>query len=181
MGIRVACLEPASRKVPDNMPRRYIALLLLQALSALAGCANNDYFEPTALVDLSNSMVYVYRPAASNPGKKPLITSYPEILVDGQTAGLLKYKEYLAIELPPGRHEIVATGLTRDARWEPEDSSYKLLTEAGKSYFMRFRVEYNTAEMSLGTFRGQYLIHLHPVDEGEAVYQIRENKNSAGN
>ena len=38
---------------------------------------------------------------------------------------------------------------------------------------LRFRVEYDTDHMTIGSFRGQYLIHLHPVDESEAVYEIR--------
>ena len=137
-------------------------------------CANSSYFEHTALADTGNAMVYIYRPGGSNPGKKPLVTSYPEILIDGTSAGMLKYKKYLAVELPPGQHEFVATGLTRDARWEPKDRSYTLTVEPGQSYFMRLRVEFNTESMTIGSFRGQYLIHLHPVDESDAVYEIRE-------
>ena len=160
------------------MTRQRIPLLLL--LLVLGGCANSDYFDPTPIATAGNSMVYLYRPAASNPGKKPLVTSYPEILVDGTSAGMLRYNRYLALELPPGEHEFVATGLTPDARWEPEDRSYKLKTSAGESYFMRFRVEYNTDAMSIGSFRGQYLIHLHPVDESEAVYEIRHTSTESG-
>ena len=148
----------------------FVALLL----SVTLGCANSAYFEPTPLADKGNAMVYIYRPGGSNPGKKPLVTSYPEILVDGTSAGMLKYKKYLAIELAPGQHDIVATGLTREARWEPKDRSYALTVEAGQSYFMRLRVEFNTDSMTIGSFRGQYLIHLHPVDETDAVYEIRE-------
>ena len=155
------------------MSRHWIAGLALLAVTGLAGCANSDYFEPTALRDPANAMVYIYRPGGSNPGKKPLITSYPEILVDGTSHGMLKYAEYLALELAPGKREFVATGLTRDARWEPKDRKYTLKIEAGKSYFLRFRVEYDTDHMTIGSFRGQYLIHLHPVDESEAVYEIR--------
>ncbi len=145
----------------------------LFALVLLAGCANSDYFDPDSLSDPGNAMVYVYRPGGSNPGKKPLITSYPEILVNGVGHGMLKYKEYLALELAPGKREFVATGLTQGARWKPKDREYTLNIEPGKSYFMRLRVEYNTDHMTIGSFRGQYLIHLHPVDESEAVYQIR--------
>lgn len=155
----------------------YPALTLL-LICGLGACANSDYFEKTPLANKENAMVYIYRPGASNPGKKPLITSYPEILVDDNSAGMLKYNHYLTLELPPGEHEIVATGLTRDARWKPEDRRYKLRTEAGQSYFMRFRVEYNTDNMSIGSFRDNYLIHLHPVDESEAVYEIRHTSPS---
>ena len=158
-----------------------LAVAIVVALQFLGGCANSDYFEPTELANTSNSMVYVYRPAAKNPGKKPLTLSYPEVLVDGESAGFLKYKEYLPVELPSGEHEFRITGLTREARWEPKDSKYNLTTEAGKSYFLRFGVEFDVDRMSLGTFRGQYIITLHPVDPDEAVYEIRHTDNGREN
>jgi hypothetical protein len=37
----------------------------------------------------------------------------------------------------------------------------------------------NTAKMSLGTFRGQYIISFHPVDETEAIYEIRHTSNAS--
>jgi len=87
--------------------------------------------------------------------------------------GLLKYNEYLALEVTPGQREFRVTGLTRDAKWEPRDRSYTLKVAAGKSYFLRYRVEFDTAKMSLGTFKGQYIINLQPINETDAVYEIR--------
>ena len=86
----------------------YALLLLLMLVPAgmMTACANSDYFEPTPLVSPENAMVYLYRPAATNPGKKPLTMSYPEILIDGEGAGFLRYDEYRALELPPGKHTI---------------------------------------------------------------------------
>jgi len=164
--------RPPIGRTPSNRPWLVwlLALLLPQLLGA---CANSDYFEPTPLADSRNAMVYLYRPAATNPGKKPLRTSYPEVMVDGQSRGFLKYNQYLPLELAPGKRQFVLTGLTRDARWEPEDRTYTLKLEAGETYFMRFRVEFDVDNMSLGTFTGQYLIYLHPVDREEAIYEIR--------
>ena len=153
---------------------RIISLLCLPALVALSGCQNKAYFEQSARTNPDNAIVYVYRPKATNPWKKPLRTSYPEILVDGQGKGFLKYNQYLALELPQGKHKFVATGLTRDARWEPKDVDYTVNLEAGKTYYLRLRVEFNVDKMSLGSFTGQYLIHLHQVDESEALYHIRD-------
>ena len=130
----------------------------------IAGCANTSYFEPTPLADANNAMVYIYRPGGSNPGKKPLTTSYPEILVDDESVGMLKNKQYLAVELSPGNREFVATGLTRDARWEPKDRRYSLKLEAGESYFLRPGVEFDTSTMTIGSFRGRYIINLHHID-----------------
>ena len=39
---------------------------------------------------------------------------------------------------------------------------------------MRFKVEYNVDKMSLGSFKSQYIIGLHLVDEEDAVYEIRD-------
>jgi len=155
----------------NTAPRRL--LVLAATLVHLAGCQGSGHFEPSPLANTNNAMVYLYRPAATNPGKKPLRLSYPEVTIDGKSAGFLKYNEYLAFELPPGKHEFVLTGLTREAKWEPKDRTYTLQAEPGKTYFLRFRVEFNVENMSLGTFTGQYLIYLTPVDREEAAYEIR--------
>jgi hypothetical protein len=149
------------------------------ALLILSGCPNTAYFEPTPIAQPGEAMVYIYRPEATNPGKKPLRLSYPEVMMDGNSVGFLKYNGHLAVEVAPGEHEFVVTGLTRDAKWEPKDRKYTLEVEAGESYFMRFRVEFDTAKMSLGTFRGQYIISFHPVDETEAIYEIRHTSNAS--
>lgn len=151
-------------------------LILLPILTT--GCASNGYFEPTPLANAGNAMVYIYRPAATNPGKKPLTLSYPEIMIDGKSAGFLKYKEYIAVEVEPGQREFLVTGLTRDAKWELRDSSYKLKVAAGESYFLRYRVEFDVEKMSLGTFRGQYKTAFSPVIATDAVYEIRDTSNA---
>ena len=154
--------------------KRNLAFLSLLALACLTGCVSSSFFEPTPLANPANAMVYIYRPAATNPGKKPLTMSYPEVMLDGASVGLLKYNEYLALEVTPGQREFLVTGLTRDAKWEPRDRSYTLKVESGKSYFLRYRVEFDTAKMSLGTFKGQYIINFQPVNETDAVYEIRD-------
>ena len=157
---------------------RPLLLLLSISILAISACANSDYFEADTLTTTDNALVYVYRPAATNPGKKPLRTSYPEVMIDGKSQGFLGYNEYIAVELPPGTLEFLATGLTKDARWEPEDVKYDLKVEAGQTYFLRLRVEFNTARMTIGSFKGQYLIHMHPVAESEAIYEIRHTNRS---
>ena len=152
-----------------------LILAVLLAAGLLAGCQGSSYFDPTPLANPDNAIVYLYRPAATNPGKKPLRLSYPEVMIDGESAGFLKYNEYLPLEVPPGKRQFVLTGLTREAKWEPEDRTYTLEVEAGQTYFMRFRVEFDVNNMSLGTFTGQYLIHLHPVERDEAIYEIRHS------
>lgn len=147
----------------------------------LQGCQHNAYFEAAEPSSPDKALVYLYRPKATNPGKKPLVMSYPDILVDGDSVGVLRYNEYLTLELEPGQREFVATGLTQTANWKPKNVSYKIKLEAGQRYFMRLRVEYNTDHMTIGSFRDQYLIHMHPVDESEALYEIRYADSATGN
>ncbi|QFU74332.1 DUF2846 domain-containing protein [Halioglobus maricola] len=150
-------------------------------VAALLAClmttnVHADYFSPRGPELETNAVVYVYRPAASNPGKKPLRTKYPEIMVDGEGSGFLKYNRHFRLELPAGKHEFVATGLTESANWKQTDRKYILNMKAGQTYYLRLRVEYDTDKMSIGTFRGQYLIFLHAMDPEEAIYQIRETR-----
>jgi hypothetical protein len=156
------------------MARTISQLTATALLCFLTACGNTAYFEPGQPSVASNALVYIYRPAATNPGKKPLRTSYPEILVNGEKSGLLKYQEHFPVELEPGKYQFVATGLTADARWKPKDRSYTLKVEPGEIYYLRLQVEFNTDKMSIGSFRDQYLIFLHQVDRSEAIYQIRE-------
>ena len=154
--------------------KRYLALLLpLLALLNTSGCVSSSYFDPTPIAQPGNAMVYVYRPEATNPGKKPLRLSYPEVMVNGKSAGFLKYNEYLALEMEPGKHEFLVTGLTPSAKWEPRDRNFTLEVKPGESYYMRFRVEFDTAKMSLGSFKGQYIITFSPIDPTDAIYEIR--------
>lgn len=153
--------------------KKILGLLPIAALIYLSGCASSSYFEPTPIAESGNAMVYIFRPAGTNPGKKPLTLSYPEVMVDGLSVGVLKYKEYLAVEVSQGQREFLVTGLTKAAKWEPKDLSHTLNVQAGQSYFLRYRVEFDVDKMSLGSFRGQYKINLTPVDETDAVYEIR--------
>jgi hypothetical protein len=147
---------------------------MLLVLLTLGACSGTPHFVDHSLSDPAKALVYVYRPKASNPGKKPMRYSYPDIQVDGESVGVLRYNEYLVTELEPGPREFLATGLSAAADWNQKEVRYTRHLEAGKSYYLRLRVEYNTDNMTVGSFRGQYFIHLHAVDYSEAVYEIRD-------
>lgn len=151
-----------------------LRLLTLTLATLFQGCANSDYFEPAPVADSGKAMVYVYRPAATTPGPaRPLWNSYPEIMVDGESVGFVKYNRHLPVEVAAGEREFLLTGLTPDARWAPKDLKYKLKTEPGGTYYLRLRVEFDTDKMSLGTFKNQYIINFHPVEGEDAIYEIR--------
>lgn len=153
---------------------RFGALLIVYAL--LGGCSSPGHFEPTPIVGSGATMVYLYRPAASNPGSKPLLLSYPEVMIDGNSHDVLKYNSYLAIELLPGKHDFRLTGLTRSAKWEPKDVNYSIELKPGETAYLKFRVEFNTAEMTFLELGAKYIIDLNQIPESKAVYEIRDTK-----
>ena len=155
--------------------------LILALLVALSGCGgtsalpNTNVFKPTPLQSSSNGMLYIYRPEASTPGlAKPLRFSYPEVLVDNKSVGVIEYDRYISVELKPGQHNVRLTGLTEKAKgWETRDINQVVTIAAGESTFRRFKVEYDLDRMNLGQPKSQYKIFLTPVDEGDAIYEIR--------
>jgi hypothetical protein len=150
-----------------------IALFAILVLTLSGGCANSSHFEPTPIANSGNAMIYVYRPAASNPGKKPLTLSYPEVMINGKSAGMLRYNEHLVIEVAPGKTELLVTGLTPNAKWEPKDMAYTLDVKPGDSYYMRYGVEFDMSKMNIASFKGKYTIGFYPVEKSDAIYEIR--------
>ena len=157
-------------------------VLMIALLAVLPGCGgtnntlpNTNVFKPTPLQSSSNGMLYIYRPEASTPGvAKPLRFSYPEVLVDNKSVGVIEYNRYLSVELKPGQHNIRLTGLTERAKdWETRDINQVVTISAGDSTFRRFKVEYDVNNMMIFQPKAQYKIFLTPVDEGDAIYEIR--------
>jgi hypothetical protein len=123
-------------------------------------------------------MLYLYRPEASTPGPtKPLRFSYPEVLVDGKSVGIIEYNRYLSVELSPGEHTIRLTGLTEKAKgWESRDINRTFTVRSGESKFLRFKVEFDLNQMNIFQPTPQYKIFLTPVDESDAIYEIRHTE-----
>ena len=63
--------------------------------------------------------------------------------------------------------------VTTDSEFYSLDRLLRRLEEEGVE---RFRAEFDTDSMTIGAFRGQYIITLHPMDATEAIYQIRETR-----
>lgn len=159
-----------------------ILLVIPVLLTGLCGCAgagdalpNTNVFKPTPLQSSSNGMLYIYRPEPTTPGlAKPLRFSYPEVLVDEKSVGVIEYDRYISVELPPGQHKIRLTGLTEKARdWEARDIIQIVNIKAGDSAYRRFKVEFDVNNMMIFQPKPEYKIFLTPVDAGDAVYEIR--------
>jgi hypothetical protein len=147
-----------------------ILSLMMSACTQTVG-----HFTPTVAANPENTVFYVYRPAATTPGlMKPLKFDYPDILIDGNSIGALKYDQYLVTELTPGPHNITVTGLTTTAKgWADRDIEQAIPVNQGKQVFMKLLVEYDIDDMNLGQTGPKYIINLIPVDSENAKYEIR--------
>jgi hypothetical protein len=168
-----------------SIHRTLVLVSVLLVSVALAGCTgtsgslpNSNVFKPTPLHSNSNGMLYIYRPEASTPGvAKPLRFSYPEVIVDDRSVGVIEYNSYVSVELKPGQHKIRLTGLTEKAKdWETRDINQVVTIAAGESTFRRFKVEFDLDNMNLFQPKSQYKIFLTPVNAGDAIYEIRYTK-----
>ena len=153
---------------------RFFAFSL--ALLTLAGCAGPGYFEAIPPSSPEQAVVYLYRPEADNPGRQPLRLSYPDVLIDEQSVGTLKFNSYRRVELPPGRHSLRITGLTRAAKWEPRDIKQTFSVAPGEVKYLKLDVRFNLSEMTLGSAGPSYLIHVRPMRPDDAVYEIRNTE-----
>jgi hypothetical protein len=152
-----------------------LVVLTLALLAAVSG--NASVFEPTLGADDAHAVVYLYRPAAQQPGlAKPLRRAYPEVLLDGEPVGTLPYNRYLSFRVTPGNHTVRVTGLSRAAKgWELRDLEQKISAEAGQTLFLRLKVEFNTQEMNIGQPKASYRYWLGPVDANDAVYESTDS------
>ncbi|CAA0079637.1 Uncharacterised protein [Halioglobus japonicus] len=155
-----------------------IPALLINAavILMLSACAQTvGHFTPTAAKNPDDTVFYIYRPAASNPGlMKPLKYDYPDVLIDGKSIGVLKYNQYLVTELTPGPHTITITGLTTASKgWADRDIEQTIPASQSKQVFMKLEVEYDIDSMNLGEMGAKYIINLLPVESEDAIYQIR--------
>lgn len=160
------------RKIPST----FAYLLGAFAIALLGACANSvGHFTPMVASNPENTVLYLYRPEPNQPGlMKPLKFDYPDVLVDGKSVGVLKYNEYLVTELSPGAHKITITGLTPTSKgWSERDIERTIPANRSKQEFMKLQVEYDTEKMTLDQLGAKYIIHLTPVAEGDAKYEIR--------
>ncbi|HSC75567.1 MAG TPA: hypothetical protein VLB90_04935 [Pseudomonadales bacterium] len=159
---------------------RIILIFAPILLAGLSGCANDatpntNVFKPTPIQFSDNGMLYIYRPEASTPGTtKPLRFSYPEVIVDDKSVGIIEYNSYLSLELKPGPHKIRLTGLTEKAKdWEPRDIKQNVNISSNSPTYLRFKVEFDLNKMNIFQPDFQYRIFLTPVSDDDAIYEIR--------
>lgn len=154
----------------------HLRLLLLLPL-LITGCASPSYFQAVQPSSEQRAVLYLYRPEASNPGlMQPLRYDYPEVFIDGQSIGTLKFNSHRHVELAPGQHSVRITGLSPAARWEPRDIEQRLSLKPAQVAYLKLNVQYQLNEMVLGQPGPSYNIRLVPMRSDDAVYEIRHTK-----
>lgn len=179
------CIQPllpvlkmfAMRRCAEVAPRVRRGFMVLCWLPWLSGClGGNEMFEPDIKADAGSAVMHLYRPAASTPGiTKPLRFSWPEVFVDGESVGTVKYNEYISFRVSPGKHVLRVTGLTAQARdWDLRDVDRSFTAKAGETYYMRMKVDFNVTEMYVVQPRPSYIYQVMPATVDEAKYEIRK-------
>ncbi len=157
--------------------RRRLCLLALPLLLSATGCSSPGYFEAVQPSTSQRAVVYLYRPEATTPGlMKPLRYDYPDLQIDGQSIGTLKYNKHRWVELAPGQHSLRITGLSQIAKWESRDITYPFTVTPGEIKYLKLDVQYKLDEMVLGQPAPRYLIRVIPQRGEEAVYEIRQTQ-----
>jgi hypothetical protein len=149
--------------------------VLLGVLLMLSGCSSPKHFEPQD-PGKNDSLLYLYRPEAANPGLQPLRLSYPDIQLDGASIGQLKFNRRLAVLLKPGVHSIRVTGLSKKADWEPRDINLQFTVRPGEVKYLKLDVQYALDEMTIGDSSAKFSIYLTPVEPEQALYEIRNTR-----
>ena len=152
---------------------RYIFLLLiLPLLVSATGCTSyGKSIDVASAAGPGEVVVYIYRPVTQ---WRPKTREYPEVLVDGNSVGLLKYKHYIQLSLPPGEHKLKLTGLTEASRWSFHDSEHTLRLVPGEAAYYRLQVTFDENSNNIGNPGMDYNVYFGPVRAEEAVYEMRD-------
>ena len=157
------------------MKTSLLRVLLLPCLCLLAACSSNPgYFQAAQPSSPDKGLVYLYRPEAPNPGLQPLRFSYPVVLVDGRSVGVLEFNKYFPVELAAGKHSIQVTGLVAPAKdWEVADIDQQFTLAAGEVKYLKLDVQFRLDDMGIGDSSAKYSIFLTPMNSTTAIGEIR--------
>lgn len=151
-----------------------VKLSVVALLTFLSACSGPGHFEPIQPDQDKEALLYLYRPKADNPGLQPLRRSYPDILINDDSVGVLSFNRYRAIKVTPGEHTLTVTGLTKKSKWEPRDKALKFKIQAGETKYIKLSINFDSKKMNLAEPSAKYLIYLTPMKVESAIYEIRE-------
>lgn len=135
--------------------------------------ADDKRFTATAVVTPGNGKLYVYWPG-QRWGEKSRKT--PEIQLDGEPLGLLKYKTYIERELPEGTYNLKLTGSSDASNWDGAEREFPAKIEAGENMFVRLLVKYDQRSNKMLEGRMKYALTFLPRAEEYALAEMGKLK-----
>ncbi|WP_164718210.1 DUF2846 domain-containing protein [Colwellia sp. Arc7-635] len=121
-------------------------LFLIICTLIFSGCsASGERFNGFENTALNKSSLYIYRPSKFFQGG-----TWPTVFIDGQEKFSLKNSGYVFSQLEPGEHEIKIGSTSFLDNWIFGDVVGNIDTEKGKTYYLRFDIEFQDAS-SMGT------------------------------
>ena len=124
--------------------RQLVAVLCAGVIALLGGCsATGPAFTEQPPAPSDRATVYVYRPSAFvNSGNAP------NLFVNDVDHGQLWNAGYIPLSLPAGRTRLVLQG--SKLKWGLDPVETTIVTETGKTYYVRFGNEISARDWSRG-------------------------------
>lgn len=158
----------SAKDVVVNVRALFFCLIALGS----AGCQSNDApFVPDTLDNKANVLVYVYWPGQRYREKSG---QSPEVQLDGVPVGLLDYKTYFRMEIPPGKHEFRITGDSEQSDWEGTDKFFSMPVSAGETKYVRLLVRYDQTKNTWQNPGMSYVVQFLPASASVARREMGE-------
>lgn len=152
---------------------------LLLMLTALAGCSSAPPFSPPAPARTDSARVYVYWPGQAWRERSG---SALELQVDGVPVGLLRYKRYIPLEIPPGRHEFRLTGNGSSEAWKTDwkwpDQVFAKPLKRGEILYARLLIKYDQQKNTWRNPGMSYVVQFLPRTPDQARLEMADLKPS---
>jgi len=160
----------------NRIPR---LLVVLTAVTALAGCRSAPPFTPPKPDRPEYARVYVYWPGQTWRERSG---SALELQVDGVPIGLLRYKHYIPVEIPPGHHEFRLTGDGAGEDWRADwkwpDQVFAKPLKPGEILYARLLIKYDQQKNTWTNPGMSYVVQFLPRAPGEARLEMADLKPS---
>jgi len=124
--------------------------------------------QPIPQADPRKALIFVSEVFNKVPGElgNPTI----RIGVDGSWVGATRGNSYLPIPVDPGEHHICTNWQSHFKRLSREAAFTSLNAEAGKAYYLRARITYQTVGRAT-----TMVLDLEPLNEDEGKYLVASN------
>ncbi len=130
--------------------------------------------QPNAQPEPGKALVYVSEVFEKAPGElgNPTI----RIGLDGNWVGAVRGNSYFSFSVDPGEHHLCTHWQSRFKRLSREAAFTSFNAEAGKAYYFRARISYQSAYGGSATMS----LDLEPINDDEGKYLVASNPLSNG-